>query len=75
MTFTVRCKNRLVTLCLLFASLIAASLPASAGNTQSVTLSLKNIPLAKAFKEIQKQTGYSFLYSKEDLEKNTICQH
>jgi len=69
MTFTVRCKNRLVTLCLLFASLIAASLPASAGNTQSVTLSLKNIPLAKAFREIQKQTGYSFLYSKEDLEK------
>ncbi|HEY0608849.1 MAG TPA: carboxypeptidase-like regulatory domain-containing protein, partial [Chitinophaga sp.] len=69
MTFTVWCKNRLVTLCLLFASLIAASLPASAGNTQSVTLSLKNIPLAKAFKEIQKQTGYSFLYSKEDLEK------
>ena len=69
MTFTVWCKNRLVTLCLLFASLIAASLPASAGNTQSVTLSLKNIPLAKAFREIQKQTGYSFLYSKEDLEK------
>jgi TonB-linked SusC/RagA family outer membrane protein len=30
---------------------------------------LKNIPLTKAFKEIQKQTGYSFLYSKEDLEK------
>jgi TonB-linked SusC/RagA family outer membrane protein len=54
---------------LLFASLIAVSLPASAGNTQSVTLSLKNIPLAKAFREIQKQTGYSFLYSKEDLEK------
>lgn len=69
MTFTVWCKNRLATLCLLFASLLAASLPASAGNTQSVTLSLKNIPLTKAFKEIQKQTGYSFLYSKEDLEK------
>lgn len=69
MTFTVWCNNRLVTLCLLFASLLAASLPASAGTTQSVTLSLKNIPLAKAFKEIQKQTGYSFLYSKEDLEK------
>lgn len=70
MIFTVWCKNRLVTLCLLFASLIAVSLPASAGNSQSVTLSLKDMPLTKAFKEIQKQTGYSFLYSKEDLEES-----
>jgi len=42
-------------------------LPAAAGTSQNITLSLKNISLARAFKEIQQQTGYSFLYSKEDL--------
>ncbi len=66
------CKNRLATLFVLPVLIFATFLPASsasAGNTQTITLSLKNTPLATAFKEIQKQTGYSFVYSREDLEQ------
>jgi TonB-linked SusC/RagA family outer membrane protein len=34
------------------------------GISQKVSLSLKNAPVEKVFKEIEKQTGYGFLYSK-----------
>ena len=34
---------------------------------QSVTLSLHNAPLSQVFKEIKKQTGYTFLYTDEQL--------
>ncbi|WP_162915534.1 TonB-dependent receptor [Paraflavitalea soli] len=37
------------------------------GIAQTVTLSLRNTPLDKAFKEIRKQTGYNFLYTDEQL--------
>ncbi|WP_212001587.1 SusC/RagA family TonB-linked outer membrane protein [Chitinophaga sp. HK235] len=48
--------------------LLAAFMQVSAGSyAQTVTLSLKRAPLTKVFKEMQQQTGYSFLYSKEDL--------
>ncbi len=40
------------------------------GFTQTVTLSLKNAPIEKAFKEIKKQTGYEFLYTDEILNKS-----
>jgi TonB-linked SusC/RagA family outer membrane protein len=69
MPFTVWCQHRLVTLCLLLIPSLAFSLSASAGSFQTVTLSLKNASLQTTFKEIEKQTGYSFLYSKEDMEK------
>lgn len=46
--------------------LIVACLGASAkGHAQRVTLSEKNAPMEKVFREIQKQTGYTFLYSTE----------
>lgn len=49
--------------------LLAFSLKASAGNfSQEITLTLNNAPLEKIFKEIQKQTHYRFVYTKEDLE-------
>ncbi len=35
--------------------------------SQTVTLSVKNVPLEKVFAEIKKQTGYSFVYSKNVL--------
>ena len=38
---------------------------------QSVTLSEKNSPLAKVFKEIEKQTGYYFIYRDEWLTQTT----
>jgi TonB-linked SusC/RagA family outer membrane protein len=48
----------------------AACITASAGvYSQSVTLSEKNVPLEKVFKEIKKQTGYVFFYD-EDWMKN-----
>src|ERR1700744_5678958 len=35
--------------------------------SQKVSLSYTNVPLAKVFKEITRQTGYSFLYTDEVL--------
>ncbi|MBO9684229.1 MAG: TonB-dependent receptor plug domain-containing protein, partial [Flavisolibacter sp.] len=40
----------------------------SSGYTQTITLSVKNAPLEKVFKEIRKQSNYSFIYTKEELE-------
>ncbi|MBS1666360.1 MAG: SusC/RagA family TonB-linked outer membrane protein [Bacteroidetes bacterium] len=34
---------------------------------QTVTLSAKNMPLEKVFKEVKKQTGYSFVYTRAQL--------
>ena len=49
--------------------IVAASLQVSAeANSQNVTLSLKNAPLQKVFKEIRKQTGYNFLCTTELLD-------
>ena len=50
--------------------ILAACLQVSAkGYSQKVTLSMRGAPLQKVFKEIQKQTGYNFLYTYELLEK------
>lgn len=69
MPLIVWCQHRLVTLCLSIILLLVLHSPANAaGNFQTVTLSLKNASLQKTFKEIEKQTGYSFLYSREDME-------
>lgn len=39
------------------------------GYSQTVTLQLKNVPLTTVFAEIKNQTGYSFVYTQEDLQK------
>ena len=39
------------------------------GFAQRVSLSEKNVPLEKVFREIKKQTGYTFAYTKAHLEK------
>ena len=50
--------------------LLAACLNASAtGYSQDVSLSGKNVSLEKVFKEIKKQTGYTFVYSVALLKK------
>jgi len=41
----------------------------AAGYSQTVTLSVKGEPLEKVFREIQTQTGFTFVYYKEDLQK------
>ena len=38
--------------------------------SQSITLSIKHVSLEKAFKEISKQTGYSFVYTREQINKS-----
>lgn len=50
--------------------LLAACLQVSAkGNAQSITLSEKNVPLQKVFRQIQKQASYDFVYSSELLQQ------
>jgi TonB-linked SusC/RagA family outer membrane protein len=48
-----------LTAILLFAACITAS---ANGYSQKVTISEKNVPLEKVFKQIKKQTGYVFFY-------------
>lgn len=53
--------------CTLFL-LLAVSLQVSARvDAQKVTLSLKNVELVDAFRSIEKQTKFSFVYSQEDV--------
>lgn len=50
--------------------LLATCLAAGAvGHSQKVTLSLKNAPLEKVFREIQKQTGFDFLFTRQMLKE------
>jgi len=49
--------------------LLAACLQVSAkGYSQNITLSVKNVSLEKVFGEVQKQTGYNFVYTRELLQ-------
>ena len=74
------CKNcnRLLTLQnlkamkLTFILLTIAFLHVSARSiSQNVTLSMKNATLEKVFREIEKQTGFGFLYTKKMLEHSS----
>jgi TonB-linked SusC/RagA family outer membrane protein len=56
-----RLKALLVTACLLVSA---------AGWAQKVTLNEQNAPLKKIFKEIKKQTGYTFFYNAGLLDKS-----
>jgi TonB-dependent starch-binding outer membrane protein SusC len=38
--------------------------------SQTITLKLNDVSLQRAFKEIKKQTGYSFVYTTEQIEKS-----
>lgn len=49
--------------------LLSACLTASANGYSQITLSEKNAPLQKVFKEIQKQSGYDFFYTYELLQQ------
>lgn len=49
--------------------LLTACLTASAHSYSQITLSEKNVPLQKVFKEIQKQTGFNFFYTYEVVQK------
>ncbi len=50
--------------------LFVACLKVSAtANGQQITISQKNVPLEKIFREIKRQAGYSFLYTDELMQK------
>lgn len=49
--------------------LFAACLQVSAKGYGQITLSEKKVPLQKVFKQIQRQTGYDFLYTAELLQQ------
>jgi len=50
--------------------LTGMSLNSRPTSASDITLSLKNAPLCKILKAIQKQTGFSFLYTEEALVKS-----
>ena len=53
--------------------LLTATLGVSAnGFTQRVTLHLKNATLKQTFREIQRQTGFNFLYTKQMVENTPL---
>lgn len=62
------CDSRMLTKTLMVMKLtailmlVACLQVSAAGYSQRVSLSLKNVPLEKVFKEIEKQSGYSFWY-------------
>ncbi|MBO9204183.1 MULTISPECIES: SusC/RagA family TonB-linked outer membrane protein [Niastella] len=65
-------KKLLCVMKLTFIFLTVAFLNVSArGLSQSVTIKVKNAPLAQVFREIERQTGYVFIYGKSMLEKTT----
>ena len=51
---------------LMTAFLLQAS---ASGVAQKVTLSLENVKMERVFKEIERQTGYGFLFTRKALEK------
>ena len=62
-------KKSLLIMKLTAIIMLALCLQANArGYAQQVTLTLRDVPLQKVFKEIQTQTGYHFLYPYELLE-------
>lgn len=54
-----------LTIILVLASIFQVS---ANGYSQTVTISLKNAPLQKAVAEIEKQTGYTFLYTDQMMQ-------
>src|SRR2546430_14249481 len=58
---------------LLFISVILTCLThisaVAEGGQQTISLSVTNAPLEKVFKEIQKQSGYTFVYTRELLQQ------
>ena len=59
-------KYPLTMRCLLPMLLVLLSINSKA---QTVSLSLENAPIENAFKEIKKQTGYHFIYTRDQLEQ------
>ena len=66
-----RFKSLLAMKLLILFTVVACLQVSARGYSQAITLSLENAPLEKVFKEIKKQTGYSFVYTRAQL-RNTV---
>ena len=62
-------KKLLTAMRLTILLLVTGCLQAWAGGAQTISLSLKNAPVEQAFRAIEKQTDYRFVYTKEDIAK------
>jgi TonB-linked SusC/RagA family outer membrane protein len=51
-------------------TIITCFLSATQCYSQTITLSLKQVSLERTFKEIRKQTGYTFVYTREQINKS-----
>lgn len=56
---------------LILLTIVACLQVSATGYGQTVTLSVKNTSLEKVFKEVKRQTGFSFVYTRDQL-KNTL---
>lgn len=65
------CKSQRIHCC--FAPLVFACCFLISANafSQGITLSLTNVPLETVFKEIEKQSAYRFVYTREQLEMSS----
>jgi TonB-linked SusC/RagA family outer membrane protein len=64
-------KTLLVMKLTAFLLLVTCLQTVGRGYSQTITLTLKNKPLQAVFKEVEKQTGYTFIYTRELL-VNTV---
>lgn len=62
-----RFKSLLAMKLLILFTVVACLQVSARGYSQTITLSLENAPLEKVFKEIKKQTGYLFVYTRAQL--------
>lgn len=67
----IRLKSLLAMKLLILLTVVSCLQVSATVYGQTVTLSVKNTPLEKVFKEIKKQTGFSFVYTRDQL-KNSL---
>lgn len=65
-----RLKSPLAMKLLILLTVVSCLQLSATGYGQTVTLSVKNTTLEKVFKEVKMQTGFSFVYTREQLKKS-----
>src|SRR5690606_31243613 len=67
--FGLRTSTLLAMKLLILLTVVACFQVSGRGFGQRITLDLKDVSLEVVFKEIRKQTGYSFVYTREQVER------
>src|SRR5690606_24447068 len=67
--FGLRSSTLLTMKLLILLTVVACFQVSGRGFGQRITLDMKDVSLEVVFKEIRKQTGYSFVYTREQVEK------